>query len=37
MKHALQRYDADRERAYLETSNPRNTPFYGRLGFDGSA
>ena len=34
MKHALQRCDADRKLAYLESSNPRNTPFYERLGFE---
>jgi GNAT superfamily N-acetyltransferase len=34
MKHALQRCDADGIPAYLESSNPRNTPFYERLGFE---
>ncbi len=34
MKHALKRCDADRIPAYLENSNPRNTPFYERLGFE---
>ena len=34
MKQALARCDADHILAYLETSNPRNTPFYERLGFE---
>ena len=34
MKHSLQRCDTDRKLAYLESSNPRNTPFYERLGFE---
>jgi hypothetical protein len=34
MKHALKRCDADRIPAYLENSNPRNTPFYERFGFE---
>jgi GNAT superfamily N-acetyltransferase len=38
MKHSLQRCDADRKLAYLESSNPRNVPFYERLGsMNGSA
>jgi ribosomal protein S18 acetylase RimI-like enzyme len=34
MKHALQRVDAERMTAYLESSNPRNIPFYERHGFE---
>jgi ribosomal protein S18 acetylase RimI-like enzyme len=34
MKHALQRVDAARLPAYLESSNPRNIPFYERHGFE---
>jgi ribosomal protein S18 acetylase RimI-like enzyme len=34
MRHALRRCDADHKLAYLESSNPRNTPFYERLGFE---
>jgi GNAT superfamily N-acetyltransferase len=34
MKQALQRCDSDGKPAYLESSNPRNTPFYERLGFE---
>lgn len=33
MSHALARCDADRLPAYLESSNPRNLPFYRRHGF----
>jgi ribosomal protein S18 acetylase RimI-like enzyme len=33
MTHALARCDADGLPAYLESSNPRNIPFYERLGF----
>lgn len=33
MAHALARCDADRLPAYLESSNPRNIPFYERHGF----
>lgn len=34
MKHALARVDADGLPAYLESSNPRNIPFYERHGFE---
>jgi ribosomal protein S18 acetylase RimI-like enzyme len=34
MKHMLERCDAERTPAYLENSNPRNIPFYERLGFE---
>jgi len=34
MKHTLQICDADGKPAYLESSNPRNTAFYERLGFE---
>ncbi|MBT1696059.1 GNAT family N-acetyltransferase [Fulvivirgaceae bacterium PWU4] len=34
MAHALARCDADRLPAYLESSNPRNIPFYQRHGFE---
>ena len=34
MRHALRRCDADHKLAYLESSNPRNIPFYERLGFE---
>lgn len=34
MAHALARCDADRMPAYLESSNPRNIPFYQRHGFE---
>ncbi len=34
MKHALERCDSGRIPAYLENSNPRNTPFYERFGFE---
>ncbi len=34
MTHALARCDADGLPAYLESSNPRNIPFYERQGFE---
>ena len=34
MVHALERVDRDRAPAYLESSNPRNIPFYQRHGFE---
>jgi GNAT superfamily N-acetyltransferase len=34
MAHALARCDADGLPAYLESSNPRNIPFYERQGFE---
>lgn len=34
MKHALDICDRDGVPAYLESSNPRNVPFYQRNGFD---
>ncbi|HYC71945.1 MAG TPA: N-acetyltransferase [Opitutaceae bacterium] len=34
MAHALARCDAERLPAYLESSNPRNIPFYRRHGFE---
>jgi ribosomal protein S18 acetylase RimI-like enzyme len=34
MVHALARCDADGLPAYLESSNPRNIPFYRRQGFE---
>lgn len=34
MSHALSRCDADGVPAYLESSNPRNLPFYQRQGFE---
>lgn len=33
MKHALERCDRDNKLAYLESSNPKNIPFYERHGF----
>jgi ribosomal protein S18 acetylase RimI-like enzyme len=34
MKHALTRIDREGATAYLESSNPRNIPFYERHGFE---
>ena len=34
LKHALARIDQQGLSAYLENSNPRNTPFYERAGFE---
>jgi GNAT superfamily N-acetyltransferase len=34
MRHMLDRCDAEGMPAYLESSNPRNVPFYARHGFD---
>lgn len=34
MTHALARCDLDHAPAYLESSNPRNIPFYERHGFE---
>ena len=34
MTHALARCDRDHAPAYLESSNPRNIPFYRRYGFE---
>lgn len=34
MKHVLPKSDADGIMAYLESSNPRNVPFYERHGFE---
>lgn len=34
MKHALTRIDREHKVAYLESSNPRNIPFYERHGFE---
>jgi GNAT superfamily N-acetyltransferase len=34
IRHMLDRCDADGLPAYLESSNPRNVPFYARHGFD---
>jgi ribosomal protein S18 acetylase RimI-like enzyme len=34
MQHALPKSDADGIFAYLESSNPRNVPFYQRHGFE---
>jgi ribosomal protein S18 acetylase RimI-like enzyme len=34
MAHALARCDSDHAPAYLESSNPRNIPFYRRHGFE---
>lgn len=34
MKYALDKCDLDNKSAYLESSNPRNIPFYKRHGFE---
>jgi ribosomal protein S18 acetylase RimI-like enzyme len=34
MRHAVARCDRERALAYLESSNPRNIPFYRRFGFE---
>jgi hypothetical protein len=34
MAYALARCDCDHAPAYLESSNPRNIPFYRRYGFE---
>ncbi len=34
MQHALVQCDQDNKPAYLESSNPRNIPFYERYGFE---
>lgn len=34
MRHALDRCDRDHLPAYLESTNPRNIPFYERQGFE---
>ena len=34
LEHTLPRCDEDGVIAYLESSNPRNVPFYQRHGFD---
>ena len=34
MEHALPKSDGDGTLAYLESSNPRNVPFYQRHGFE---
>lgn len=34
MRHALTRCDRDRTLAYLESSNPKNIPFYEHFGFE---
>jgi ribosomal protein S18 acetylase RimI-like enzyme len=34
MKHALALCDRDKKLAYLESSNPKNVPFYERHGFE---
>ena len=34
MSYAVERCDEDRMPAYLESSNPRNIPFYRRFGFE---
>ena len=34
MRHALERCDAEGKLAYLESSNPKNVPFYEKHGFE---
>jgi ribosomal protein S18 acetylase RimI-like enzyme len=34
MQHAHRIFDCDKALAYLESSNPRNIPFYQRLGYE---
>jgi ribosomal protein S18 acetylase RimI-like enzyme len=34
LEYALSKCDADGKLAYLESSNPRNVPFYQRHGFE---
>jgi ribosomal protein S18 acetylase RimI-like enzyme len=34
LQHALMQFDRDNKLAYLESSNPRNIPFYKRHGFE---
>ena len=34
MEHTLPKCDAEGAMAYLESSNPRNVPFYLRHGFE---
>jgi GNAT superfamily N-acetyltransferase len=34
LQHALDRCDRERKPAYLESTNPRNIPFYRRFGFE---
>jgi ribosomal protein S18 acetylase RimI-like enzyme len=34
MKHASARFDREEQLAYLESTNPRNVPFYQRHGFE---
>ena len=34
LRHAITKFDSDNVIAYLESSNPRNIPFYERHGFE---
>jgi ribosomal protein S18 acetylase RimI-like enzyme len=34
MRHAIEQIDCEKAPAYLESSNPRNIPFYRRYGFE---